>query len=232
MGTTVAQDALAQLATGNWVADRSEVEKALASHPTMFNNPHLNAEQKKAFDSVLEGLEADPNHSIPVGLAGLFLVSNTAPLLRQSPKLYSDLQTGSGAFDCKALYVMNHRFDPVSAVGRNSTGTPSTRRFKDVGVRHLHDRNIHALVHYLSNPAVHSEIFGLLVPDFSQGCYKLAQSLAATPLWQGVGGKLKELADAKRSELEGKLLEAVSNDKSIAGLRETIEKYFKELGEL
>jgi len=232
MGTTVAQDALSQLATGNWVADRSELERTLASHPTLFNNPDLDDAQKKAFDSVLEGLAANPDRSIPVGLTGLFLVSNTAPLLRQSPKFYSDLPTGSGALDCKELYVITHEFDPVSRVGRTSTGAPPSRQPIDVEVRHFHDKNIHGFGHYLSHPAVHSELFGLLVSDFSQACYDNAQSLAKTPLWQGLGGKLKDLADDKRAELEGKLREAVSNDKSIVGLRETIEKYFKKLGEL
>ena len=210
LGTAIAQDALYQLATGNWLAERSAVKVALPD---------------------LAGEDA-PDARFPAGLHALFLVADTSPLLHQAQALYSELRTAAGSYDCKSVCVISHDFDPICHVGGRFTGTPPAPRTSSatrIDVKHFHRETIHDLAHYLSHPGVHRPVFSALVPDFSLACANQARELAAKAEWQGLGGELKDRVEAQRRKLEQKLRAAVSDKKGIGALRETLERYARKL---
>jgi len=222
LGTTIAQDALHQLATGRWVAEQESLAAEVTQAATAAG---LSQQQKKDLAGSLAS--SRPAGTLAVNLHGLFLISDTSPVLKQSG-YYSEMQT-AGVYDCHAVWSVNHEFDPISHVGGAFTGSWRPDR-RDVRVRHFHDRNIHAFAHYLSHPAVHCEVFRLLVPQFSGACYKTAQTLAAQPLWNGFGGELAGWVEQQKNQLKQKLRDAARLDRAPPKLREAIEAYFRSIG--
>jgi hypothetical protein len=222
LGTTIAQDALYQLATGQWITEEHNLAAEVAQAAAAAG---LTQQQKNSLSGAL--VSARPAGTLAVNLHGLFLVSDTSPVLHQSG-YYSELQT-HGVYDGHAVWSVNHELDPVSHVGGAFTGRWRPDR-KDVRLKHFHDRNIHAFAHYLSHPALHGEIFRLLVPQFSGACHQAAQALAAQPLWNGFGGELAHWAEQQKSELKQKLRDAAGLDRAPPKLREAIEAYFRSIG--
>jgi hypothetical protein len=161
--------------------------------------------------------------TLAVRLHGLFLISDTSPVLKQSG-YYSEHQLSAGVYDCGAVWSINHELDPISHVGGAFTGTWRPDR-KEVRLRHFHDKNIHSFAHYLAHPAVHCPIFQLLMPRFSIACYQRAQALAAQSEWNGFGGALATWLDKEKNELMQDLRQAAR-----AELREAIEAYFRRIG--
>lgn len=227
MGTAVAQDALHQLATGEWVVERDEIEDAL---PDLVENANLSEQQAADLKAVLDGLAADETRTIPVNLTGLFLVSDTSPLLHRAPALYSELRTATGAFDCTGFWSINHELDPVSRVGAGLGGGAVRGDKVDIVVRHIHKRNIHDFAHYLSHPRVHAAIFRRMIPDFSNACFQQAQELAKRDEWKGFGGELAGLEAQARQRLIDELRNSAAAQRTVEKLRETIEKYFGLIG--
>ncbi|HKU47523.1 MAG TPA: hypothetical protein VJQ58_11610 [Burkholderiales bacterium] len=223
LGTTIAQDALYQLATGRWTSEQQSLDADVAETATAAG---LNEQQKNALSGSLTS--SRPAGNLAVNLHGLFLVSDTSPVLHQSG-YYSEHQPTNGVYDCQAIWTINHEFDPISHVGGAFTGTWRPDR-KDVRVRHFHEKNIHAFAHYLAHPSVHCEIFRLLVPEFSAACYQAARTLAAQPMWNGFGGALADWLEEEKSRLKQKLLDAAQLDKAPPKLREAIEAYFRSIG--
>jgi hypothetical protein len=218
LGTAIAQDALYQLATGQWTTEQQNLGKDIA-------NVAGSSQAKKT--SLTNALTSSlPSGPLSVDMHGLFLISDTSPVLHQSG-YYSEHQT-NGVYDCHRVWSVNHDFDPISHVGGAFSGNWRIDR-KDVRLQHFHDRNIHAFAHYLSHPKVHSEIFQLLIPGFDQ-CYPKAQSLAAGNDWKGFGGALAAEAKQKQEELKRKLREASNLDRAAPKLRDAIEAYFKSIG--
>jgi len=225
LGTAVVQDALYQLATGQWIADQNSLVadlQAFASRTT------LTAGQKTELVADLGSAGAAPPGTLSVDIDGLFLISDTSPLLHQSP-FYSELQR-DGVYDCQAVWSVNHEFDPVSIVGAAGGGGPWRPDKKTVTVRHFHRKNIHDLAHYLSHPAVHGPIFQLLIPAFRLACYQRSRALADEALWSGFGGELATLPQQARDQLKAKLLRAVDAERNVQKLRDAIEKYFRAIG--
>lgn len=222
LGTAIAQDALHQLATGRWVAEQESLAAELTQAATAAG---LSQQQKKDLAGSLASTR--PAGTLAVDLHGLFLVSDTSPVLHQSG-YYSELQT-DGVYDCHAVWSVNHEFDPISHVGGAFTGAWRADR-KEVRLRHFHDRNIHAFAHYLSHPAVHGEIFRLLVPQFSGACHQAAKTLGAQPLWNGFGGTLAGEVKQEQEKLKQKLRDAARLDRAPPGLRAAIEAYFRSIG--
>ena len=200
LGTAVAQDALYQLATGRWVSDD---------------------EQLTADENFVPALASTaPPRELAVNLHGLFLVSDTSPVLHQCG-YYSELER-NGVYDCHAVWSMNHKLDPISSVGGAFQPGPWRPDRKDVRVKHFHSENIHDFAHYLAHPAVHSEIFRLLIPQYSGACYQSAQTLAEAPAWNGFG--------SERSNLKRRLRSAARLDQLPAKVRDATERYFKAIG--
>jgi hypothetical protein len=227
MGTAVAQDALYQLATGNWLVERKQLEAAL---PDLVANANLSARQASDLAATLQGLREDPSRSIPVMLNALFLIADTSPLLHTAKALYSEWRNSWGAYDCAAVWAASHELDPVSIVGAGPAGTVARADKNPIAVRHFHRRNIHDFAHYLSHPAVHAEIFARMIPDFSGACYDKARALAASAAWTGFGGELAGAPDAAREQLKAALRRAVPLERSMQKLRETVENYFRAIG--
>jgi hypothetical protein len=222
LGTTIAQDALYQLATGRWIAEEQSLAAEVAQAATAAG---LSQQQKNDLAGSLAS--ARPAGTLAVDLHGLFLISDTSPVLHQSG-YYSELQT-DGVYDGHAVWSVNHEFDPISHVGGAFTGSWRPDR-KDVRLKHFHDKNIHAFAHYLSHPAVHCEIFRLLVPQFSGACHQAAKTLAAQPLWNGFGGALASWVDQQKNELKQKLRDASGLNQVPPKLRDAIEAYFRSIG--
>ena len=207
LGTTLAQDALYQLATGRWVSD----EEQLAADPNF----------------VAALASTPPPRELALNLHGLFLVSDTSPVLHQCG-YYSELER-NGVYDCHAVWSINHELDPIGIVG--GAFKPSAWRpdKKNVRVGHLHTDNVHDFAHYLAHPAAHSEVFRLLIPQFSGACYQSAQNLAEAPVWNGVGGALAGWPPEERDKLRRKLRNAARFDQLPTKVSDATEKYFKAI---
>ena len=228
LGTTVAQDALYQLATARWDDDIAEVE---AAKPELLENLNVAPESRTDFDAVVAGARQNPDKPIPVGLSALYLVSNTIPLLRQAPGEYALLKN-DGAFDCARVYNINHAWDPVSRVGGGSANPTPRPGWTNITIRHVHQKNIHALSHYLANPAVHGPIFARLIdPGFSTACVQSAAAAAQTPEWTGFGGPFAALTQEARQLMENGLRGLVTGETSIPALRAAIEGLISQFGE-
>jgi len=217
LGTAIAQDALHQLATGQWAAEEHALAADVASAAAAAG---MDQEER---ESLATSVTPTRPGTLAVRLHGLFLVSDTSPVLKQSG-YYSEHQLSAGVYDCDAAWSINHELDPISHVGGAFTGTWRPDR-KEVRLRHLHDKNIHAFAHYLAHPAVHCPIFQLLIPRFSIACYQRAQALAAQPEWNGFGGALATWLEGEKNELMQKLQQAAQGE-----LREAIEGYFRRIG--
>jgi hypothetical protein len=227
LGTTVAQDALYQLAQAKWDDDVVEVA---AKRPDLEANPNLSAAERSDYEAVVAGARANPDRPVPVGLDALFLVSNTYPLLRQVPGEYALLKTAAGDYDCAGVYNINHALDPVSRIGGGSANPNPRPDWSNVTVAHIHDANIHGYAHYLSNPAVHGLLFWRLIdPGFSTACYASAQSRAQSPEWQGFGGPLAGLEAQAKTRLENELRALVAGQRSVGALCAAIEALAKRV---
>lgn len=204
LGTTVAQDALFQLANAKWDEDIA----AVSSHrPELNIVTHLNKNDQNDYQAVLEGATQNPDSPIPVGLNSLFLIANTVPFLRRTGE-YALQRAASGAYDCTRIFNVNHLWDPVSKIcGGLSIENPRSHwSWANIKISHVHDKNIHGFGHYLSNPAVHSTIFSKLIEtDFTDACYDSAQALSQQTEWQGFGGQLANLEQQARQLLEQQL---------------------------
>lgn len=227
-GTTVAQDALYQLASARWDDDVVEVEK---KKPELLDNPNLAPADRADFNGVVAGARANPDKPVPVGLSALYLVSNTIPLLRQVGGEYAMLKT-DGAFDCARVYNINHVWDPVSRVGGGAANPTPRAGWTNIAIRHVHQKNIHGFGHYLANPAVHAPIFARLIdPGFTGACAQAARTLAQSPEWTGFGGPLAGLDQQARQTLEDGLRALLTGQTSIAALRAAIEQLIKRFGD-
>jgi hypothetical protein len=224
LGTTVAQDALFQLATAQWDDD---LDRAATQAPALAAKAS-GAAEAASFDNVVAGAQANPDRPIPVGLSALYLVSNTAPLLRQVDGDYTLLQNG-GAFDCARVYNISHALDPVSRIcGGAAIGQPRPG-WTNITVEHLHQANIHGFGHYLSHPAVHAPMFARLAdPDFTLTCAQAAGALAQSPVWRDIGGKLGALGDDARQALKDRLRALGEGESSVRRLRDAVEGLARE----
>lgn len=221
LGTTVAQDALFQLAQAKWDDDVVEVAN---KRPDLEANPNLSGAERDDYQAVVSGARANPDRPVPVGLDALILVSNTYPLLKQVPGEYALQKTASGAFDCANVYNINHALDPVSRIGGGSANPNPRADWNNITIRHVHEANIHGYGHYLSNPAVHGPLFWRLIdPGFSARCFRVAEDLAKTDEWKGFGGKFSDLEAQARARIEDELRALVTGSASVGSLRSAIE---------
>ena len=221
LGTTVAQDALFQLATAQWDNDLDTVATRRPALGAAAEPAGIDGEN---FAEVAAGARANPDKPIPVGLSALYLVSNTAPLLRQVAGDYTLLQK-DGAFDCARVYNIHHAWDPVSKIcGGAVIGQPRPG-WKNIAVEHVHQANIHGFGHYLSHPAVHAPMFARLVdPGFTRVCAVAAETLAQSPEWRGFGGTLAAQGEAARQAIKDRVKGIATGESSIASLRAAIEQ--------
>jgi len=221
LGTTVAQDALFQLAQAKWDDD---VVAVADKRPDLAANPNLRPAERTDYQAVVTGARANPDRPVPVGLDALFLVSNTVPLLRQVSGEYPLLKTASGGYDCAGVYNINHALDPVSRIGGGSANPTPRPDWTNITIRHVHNANIHGYAHYLSNPAVHGPLFWRLIdPDFGDSCFAEAQRLAQSAEWTGFGGEFAGLEAQARARIEDELRGLVTGSASVGALRSAIE---------
>jgi hypothetical protein len=201
LGTTVALDALYQLANAKWDDNIAAVS---AQRPDLGTTSHMSKSEQADYQNVIAGAKQNPDKPIPVELDSLFLIANTRPLLKQAED-YALQKTVSGGYDCSRIYNFNHQWDPVGKIcGGLSIGNPRKNwSWSNVTVRHVHEANIHGFGHYLSNPAIHGAIFSKLIEtSFTDTCYDNAQALEQQLVWQGFGGALAKLEDQAKQALE------------------------------
>lgn len=232
LGTTVIQDALYQLATGNWLSD---VEQNAAQPSNIQPSPYLTESDHNTYQDVIRGAKVHQDRPLPANIYALFLVSNTAPLLKRSGD-YITLPTPSGAYDCDYVYNINHEFDPVSRICGGSTminprGNLSS--WRSVTTHQIHEKNIHSFAHYLSNPAVHSRIFSKLIePVFTDNHFNEAIALSKAQEWNDFGGPLAHLEQAAKQRLLDQLRSIViQQGKPEALLRDAIEALATRIGD-
>jgi hypothetical protein len=200
MGTAVTYDSLYSLFTGSWFAQGDEV----LAHAKMTD------EQKTNFAAALKDIESPAGTAVPVRLNALMMVSNTSSLLSRwdAARVNAILKPGAAT---RFFYNVNHTLDPVGKVKPFQIPSDWNKsRARNVSVSHLHQENIHALSHYLANPAVHGRLFGALLGEekgFTQACFDRAMDLATTPEWTGVGGALAAKAGDEVAKLRKKLEE-------------------------
>lgn len=229
LGTTVAQDALYQLANAQWDDD---IAKVSLKRPELAANPHLIGKDQNDYEAVIAGAKQNPDKPIPVGLNSLFLISNTSPLLKQTGE-YAFQQIAGGGYDCAVICNVNHRWDPVSKICGGLAINNPRKGWNNITVQHVHDKNIHGFGHYLSNPAVHGPIFRRLIdPGFTGTCYGKALALAQQSEWQGFGGTLAKLDQQARQALEDQLNKISTGNATVATLRAAIEALAKQIGGL
>lgn len=230
LGTTVAQDALYQLANAKWDED---IIAVTAQRPELATASHLNKSDQADYQAVITGAKLNPDKPIPVGLDSLFLIANTCPLLKQTGD-YALQETIDGDFDCTCIYNINHQWDPVSKIcGGLSIGNPRKNwSWGNITIRHVHEANIHSFGHYLSNPAVHGTIFSNLVETtFADACYDKAQALEQQKIWQGFGGTMETLELHAKQTLEDRLKNlSIGTGTKMEALRDSIEALSSQAG--
>lgn len=227
MGTAVAQDALVQLATANWLQDKDALIAKLPDHPELAENPALSATQRADATVAESGTRTLRDRPIPVRLSMMMQVSNTTRLLKRVDQEYATLKAPGGGFDAQMFVNVNNEFDPVSIGGGYQM--PARRGGIDVKIRHIHQKNVHGFAHYLSHPSVHSKIFHRLIETFTDNDLQEAERLAALPEWQGVGGDLGGMLESAKADLKATLKGIVKGDTDIDALREIFERYKTEL---
>jgi len=230
LGTTVIQDALYQLATGDWLSD---VEQNAAKPSRIQPAPYLTEADHNTYQDVIRGAKVHQDRPLPANIYALFLVSNTAPLLKRSGD-YITLRT-SGIYDCDSVYNINHELDPVSRICggftmRNPRGAHTS--WINIATRQIHEKNIHGFGHYLSHPHVHSSIFSeLLEPVFTDDFFNDARVLSNVPEWNGFGGSLAQLEQTAQKVLVDQLGSIASTQgKPEALLRNAIEALATQFG--
>lgn len=227
LGTTVAQDALYQLANAKWGKDLATASSQL---PKLDATPHLNENDQTDYQAAITDAIQNPDKPIPVGLNSLFLIANTTPLLRQTGE-YALQKGAGGVYDCPFICNVNHRWDPVSKICGGLSITNPRNGWNNIPIQHVHDKNIHGFAHYLSNPAVHGPIFRRLIdPGFTGTCYGTAQALAKEEKWQGFGGSLADLDKQARQALEDQLNKIATGNSTVKALRAAIEEMAKQMG--
>lgn len=214
MGTAVVYDALYSLFTGSWFAQGDEMS-GLGS---------LTDEQRAHYTEMLARMKAEgAGFQVPVRLHALMMLSNTAGLLtRWDPAdVNAVLKPGAAT---RFFYNVNHTLDPVGKVKPFRIPADWMKsRARDVAISHLHQPNVHAMGHYLANPAVNGRLFSALLADkgvFTEQCFARALALAKTPEWTGLGGEMAAKAQAESDRIREKLVEisSVGGDEDLFGL--------------
>ncbi len=133
----------------------------------------------------------------------LMQVANVSRALETAPDVYqSHYQPGpfsdAGPHGANYFFNCRHVLDPFTVLRKfNPIGWPADC-FREIEVRHLHDKNVHGFQHYLENPAVHIPFFRAVTNDLA-GFRKIRKSdeAAAIQDFKDVNlGNALELASA------------------------------------
>jgi hypothetical protein len=153
------------------------------------------------------------------------MLANTIPLISCASGDYLTAKFQND-FQCKSITNVKHELDPVCRV--KPFEMPNHPDAVEISIEHLHDRNVHGFAHYLSHPSVHANLFRAAINEFKLKDLAEARKLATQSEWNGIGGKLAELVDAKKAELrnrlqglmgEGDLLKLAQVFKGLQGLK-------------
>lgn len=220
MGTAVTYDSLFSLFSGSWFAQGDEV----------LAQAKMTDEQKAMFAQALKDIESPAGTSVPVRLNALFMIANTSRLLSRwdAAQVNAILKPGAAT---RSFYNVNHALDPVGRVQPFQIPSHWNKsRARNITVTHLHQENIHALSHYLANPAVHGRLFSAVLGEergFTQACFDRALELADTPEWKALGGTLATKAQGEIDKVRKKLEEiaAVLDQKDLFGLIERLDEF-------
>lgn len=127
------------------------------------------------------------------------------------PTTAPDTSEGLGGY-CFRMVNFRNRFDPVpnwQRVDPQGWGNG----YQEVEVAHVHQANLHGLIHYLSHPAVHVRIFRALLGNWSVSDEELAAALSAFQSIQIPCGAeiaaLKNELDQIRAAADGRDLDNV-----------------------
>lgn len=167
LGTAVAQNAIQLLGTKDWLAN---VPPLPVDATTQTLAPIRKGQRNKdnPFDPKQTGLP---------WLSGIVMIANTSPLgvfCKPGPGENQSIvrpkfSGGSRGRVADSYINVSHVYDPICKLALFSTETWGQAHAdgyaEDVSVRHIYDKNVHGLNHYLMHPSVHARIFSLARPD-------------------------------------------------------------------
>ncbi len=228
LGTAVAHDALQVMATTTWLRTKSG-----------------NLRQFKDIPQADVIAAENALGSLPLGAGNfrfesVYMVANTSPLLYTTKNPHKSIvrppfgPANPGNTD---KYVnINHKFDPIGMIRTMDIskwpGAKSLETAIDLRPRHVHQLNVHDLVHYVSDPQVHGHIFLDLVDDFDASDYGHAllrkdpqSNLVADPFPKYKGNFDREEA---KSKLKARIKEEVL--KKLIGALEIINRKIPDAG--
>jgi hypothetical protein len=210
LGTTVAHDAMQVMATTSWLRKRNG---ALREFKDIDQNDVI------AADAALGDFSLSASN---FRFRTVYMISNTSPLLYTTKKdPYTSIvrpRFGSRHPGNTHKYVnVNHKFDPIGMVRPMDIsrwpGASARKGAIDLRPRHVHELNVHDLVHYLRDPQVHGHLFLDLVDGFKKDDYGYAlmrrdpqSDLVADPFPRYKGKFAKE---GNRANLESRIKEEV-----------------------
>jgi hypothetical protein len=226
MGAAVVYDSLYSLFTGSWFAQGDEL---LASE-------NVTAKQKKHFHEILDEINAPGSKTtVPVRLDMLMMLSNTSSLLTRWDVSQVNDKLGPGA-GTRTFLNVNHVLDPIGRLKRFKISSEWDSLLAiDIEPQHLHERNIHAMRHYLSHPAVHGRLFARMIGKagrFTGLCQTAAiETKPQDALWTGIGGELKDMVEAEVQKLRNKLAEVstLEDENDVFGLVKRYEAFFRRI---
>jgi len=225
MGTAVVRDALWTIVSASFPEDKKTLRKRLPKEKGLVDLGMLSEAQAEKFAIMEATASSARSGPLPFFVDRLMLVANTIPLIACAPGDYLTAKFQND-FQCKSITNVKHELDPVCLV--KSFEMPNHPDAAEIAIKHLHDRNIHGFAHYLGHPTVHANLFRAAIDEFKLKDLAESRKLAAQNEWNGIGGNLAELIDAKKTELlerlrallgEGDLLRLAQTFKGLQGLK-------------
>ena len=155
LGSAIAHDATHLLGTTNWINETTnDIENNLLRNVgTKLENT------KKKISSF------DPKK---FRFKSIYMVSNTSSLLYTSDvDPYHSIVNPKE--NCNYYYNIDHELDPIGGVDKfDIRKLQNSNDAEHIELNHIHDKNVHALLHYVTHPECHRRIFNRLAPSFEK----------------------------------------------------------------
>lgn len=165
LGTTVAHDAIQRMATAGWLSDAEKLGDALADGN--FSTDDLQRAVKR--------YGKNPFSPGNFKFDCLFQVANTSRLLSQTKPAYESsvrprFSSGPRHNAVRRFFNVDHVLDPIGKFRKHRAKEAWPRAASKAtaidlfDIDHIHDINVHGFAHYLSHPALHSQILMAAAP--------------------------------------------------------------------
>ncbi|MCK5245123.1 MAG: hypothetical protein KAJ90_07620 [Desulfobacterales bacterium] len=170
LGTAVANDAIHRLASTNWLSNPKKIKAIAERAQTLGSN--LTADEITAHKAVFKSAFGSGQSCFEA----IYMIANVSPVLQRvgvvpakgycAPR-FADPENLE-RFQTEEFYNIGHVLDPVHIIGdfraeRAWHWAAGQDAAYDISVKHLWDKDIHALDHYLINPRVYRVILPEIV---------------------------------------------------------------------